>query len=179
LNAEELPTFMQERIADRRPSVVVFASNFVPETVIDPDTSEAALFRRYLDAGRAVWLGGTPLAYLRDAQSGQVVAIDYSVAERITGIHYGGTDLRGMCGFYRAAPTPSGQLWGLTGWWVTRNAVDQGQVSQALALDEYGLAPLWYRRYGGPEGTGLVQLWVNRDAPGSLLSIIEAAEHGF
>lgn len=178
VDGEGLAAFMQEHLDSGVLSVIVFATNTVPPTVIDADTSAAALFRQYLDVGRVVWLGSTPLSYLQDPETGTTLGLDYSVAERVIGVQYGGPDTRGMGGFYRAAPTEEGLRWGLTGWWVTRNGVEPVQVTSVLALDEYGKASLWYKQYGGPEGTGLLQLWADRDTPGYLKPLLSISEYG-
>jgi hypothetical protein len=47
-----------------------------------------------------------------------------------------------------------------------------------LALDEAGGAGAWVKSFGGPEGTGLVQLWISRDTPGPLTEIRAAVEYG-
>ena len=178
LNDSSLAGFMQAHLADPQPSVVVFATNLVPVTVV-ADTTESALLRRYLDAGgKAVWLGATPLAFAQDRATGQVVGLDFSIPERILGIQYGGPDTRGVGGFYGASVTDDGRQWGLRGWWVGNNALAPEEVTTVLARNEYGRAQAWVKNYGGPEGTGLVQLWLPRDAPADLTTIKAVTEYG-
>jgi len=74
--------------------------------------------------------------------------------------------------------TAEGARRGLRGWWVSPSALDEGEVTAVLARDEYGRAAAWEKTFGGPPGTGLLQLWVDRDTPHDLGSVRTAAEHG-
>lgn len=56
--------------------------------------------------------------------------------------------------------------------------VDPNQISTVLAVDENGMASSWVKNYGGPEGTGLVQLWLPRDRHADLFPVKLAAEFG-
>jgi hypothetical protein len=105
-----------------------------------------------------------------------MLGIDYSDAQKILGIQYPGTRLEGI-GWYGATVTEEGKKWGLHGWWVSLGWVDPGQVSTVLARDENGMASGWVKNYGGPEGTGLVQLWVPRDRHSDLFPVKCAAEY--
>ncbi len=179
LDAKMLAQFMKDGLANQTPSVVVFAAHRVPATVID-DSSEAALLRRYLNAGgKVVFLGSPPLIYKRDPKTDQVVALDFSVPERILGVRYPGESAIGVGGWYQSTVTADGINWGLTrDWWVGGFAVDAKQVTTVLARDETGRASAWVKNYGGPEGTGLVQLWHKRDGLDGLIAIKAVAEYG-
>jgi hypothetical protein len=178
LDRDGLAAFLAARLEDRQPSVVVFAVDWVPGTVLDADTSEAALLRRYLAVGRAVWLGSEPLAWVRDPATGALAGLDFTVPERVLGLRYGGPDTRGIGGYFRAEATEEGRRRGLRGWWVSPSALDADEVTTVLARDEYGRAAAWEKTYGGPPGTGLLQLWVDRDAPHDLDAVRTAAEYG-
>jgi len=67
---------------------------------------------------------------------------------------------------------------GLKEWFVGFGSVAPEEVSTVLALDESGMASAWVKNYGGPEGTGLVQLWIPRDRPVDLTFVRQAAEFG-
>src|SRR5262249_17070659 len=61
LNAQTLTPFLEARIADHAPSVVVFAIDALPDAAATPPSS---LFRRYLDAGgKVVWSGLPPMIW--------------------------------------------------------------------------------------------------------------------
>lgn len=179
LDAKALAQFMKDSIANKTPSVVVFAAFRVPATVID-DSSEAALLRQYLNAGgKVVWLGAPPLAYQRDPKTDQVIALDFKIPERIVGVKYQGNSAIGVGGWYHSSVTRDGVKWGFVrDWWVGGFAVDADQVTTVLGRDEQGRASAWVKNYGGPEGSGLVQLWHHRDKLEDLVAIKAVAEYG-
>lgn len=175
LGADKLAAFLREQIATRTPSVVVFADNQFPESIVDVD-SPKALIRQYLDAGgKVAMLGPNPLAYHRDA-SGDVDKIDYEPARRVFGIDYYAPERMG--GWYPTTITPDGHRSGLRSFGIDTAPVDPKQVSTVLAMDEYGNAGSWLKNYGGPKGTGLLQLNVPRAAPTDLAPYQAAIESG-
>lgn len=176
VDSKGLEEFMKERLGPNRGSVVVFAEHRVPEALVKEE-SPNALIRKYLDAGgKVVWLGPDPIAWKRDS-TGKMLGIDYSVSQKILGIQYPGKSLEGI-GWYASSVTAEGGKWGLQGWWVGLGWVDPGQVSSVLARDENGMAGAWVKNFGGPEGTGLVQLWLPRDRHVDLFHVKRAAEYG-
>ena len=50
LDADQLKTWMDARIADQTTSVVVFCKDVVPDTVAEENSADCTL-RKYLDAG--------------------------------------------------------------------------------------------------------------------------------
>jgi outer membrane protein assembly factor BamB len=177
LNDTSLASFMADRLADGAPSVIVFASNFVPNSVLAA-SGDVPLLRRFLEKGRVVFLGPQPLAYVFDPQTGAVTGLDYSVPEKMLGIRYGGPDTRGYRGIYMVTPTAEGRRRGLESWWIGVASVDTSQVTTVLATDEVGRAGAWEKTFGGPKGTGLLQLWANRDLPDGLMCIKRVSEFG-
>jgi eukaryotic-like serine/threonine-protein kinase len=176
VDSKALEQFMNEQLASRQKSVVVFAEHRIPEALIK-EGSPNALIRKYLDAGgKIVWLGPDPIAWKRDS-TGKMLGIDYSLPQKILGIRYPGTSLEGI-GWYGASVTQEGKKWGLRGWSVGLGWVEPREVSTVLARDENGMASGWVKNYGGPEGTGLVQLWVPRDRHVDLFPAKCAAEYG-
>lgn len=178
LDGKQLADFMRERLEDRAPSVVIFAKNVVPATLLDADVTSASLLRQFLQVGRVVWLGPTPLAYVQDPESGKTVAIDFERPTSVLGLHYAGPDTRAFAGYYRTAVTEAGARRGLHGWFTGMCAIDPSEVTSVFAVDEYGRAGAWEKTFGGPEGTGLVQLWVDRDHPSGLAQVMDVAEFG-
>src|SRR6185295_341062 len=119
LNRRNLADFLQARIADRQPSVVVFATDALPTPVVDETAAGGALFRRYLDAGgKAVWVGGLPLLLHFDPQSLELVQPkkeDLQRIERVLGVQLDS----GFEGPMQVRATDSGRRWGLPEtWWV-------------------------------------------------------------
>jgi eukaryotic-like serine/threonine-protein kinase len=176
VDSRGLEEFMRTQLGSGFRSVVVFAEHRVPGTVMKEE-SPNALIRKYLDAGgKIVWLGPDPIAWKRDS-TGKMLGIDYSVSEKILGIRYPGTSLEGI-GWYAASTTEEGKAWGLHGWWVGLGWVDPALVSTVLARDENGMAAAWVKNFGGPTGTGLVQLYIPRDRHVDLFPVKRVAEYG-
>jgi outer membrane protein assembly factor BamB len=176
VDAKALESFMRNQIGSRAGSVVVFADHRVPKEVVREE-SENALIRQYLNAGgKIVWLGPDPLAWKRDS-IGRMTGIDYSIPQKVLGLHYPGSQLEGI-GWYGSRVTPEGMKWGLNGWCVGLGWIDAREVSAVLAVDEHGMPSSWVKNFGGAEGSGLVQLWIPRDRHIDLYPIRLAAEHG-
>ena len=152
--------FLAARIADRRPSVVVFAI----------DVFTPALLRQYLDAGgKVVWLGIPPALWPLNAKGerGNLLDIQWDAPSRLLGVPHDRTifDARAV------RVTAAGERWGLSGHWRAAWGVDPRGVTEVLGRDDWGLASAWVKNYGGPEGTGFVRV-DGRD----MLSVLLAAE---
>jgi len=162
MDAAQLEAFLREQLASAAPSVVVFTDNKIPDTLAD-ESAGKPLIRRYLEAGgKVALLGPNPLAFRTDAGTGEVTEIDFNVPARVFGIAF--PDQRLVGGFYASTPTATGQRMGLRTRSVSYLAIDAGKDPEitVLALDEYGKAAAWLKRYGGAPGTGLLQLAVPR-----------------
>ena len=170
--------FMSARIADRDPSVVVFAHDNVPATLVtDGEGGQPSLIRRYLDAGgKVVWIGHTPFALHFDPETG---ALEQPTpwtagAERILGVEVN-DDSEGVS---RVEATAAGRAWGLpSGWWVDDPALSPQPGVEVLAADRHGHASAWVKSFGGPPGTGFVRLWGRPRMPDPAL-VRAVAEHG-
>ncbi len=176
LGSKELAEYFNERIKDKKPSVVIFASNKIPNSVV-PDSSNQNLFRKYLSSGgKALVLGTNPLGYIRDPKTDKLVSIDYTVASKILDVHYKGTVTDALRGLYSSFPTTDGKKLGLNHWWTGFGGVDPEEVTTVLALNEIGEATAWIKNYGGPAGTGLIQLRIDNAVPEDLTFIQQIAE---
>jgi outer membrane protein assembly factor BamB len=154
LDRFQLARFMEASNEESGRSVVVFAMDDLPATVA-PVASDTVLARRYLDSGgKIVWLGLPPLSLERDAE-GTITAFGRDGPRALLGVDYYSYDVDQ----YAAYPTPEGERWGFSEWWVSTSGVDIAGVSTALALDENGGAPAWVKSFAGPAGTGFVFLW--------------------
>ncbi len=113
LDAEQLKAWMDARISDGMPSVVVFCQDIAPDTVVE-SSSSACTLRRYLDAGgKIVWYADIPMYY-----QGHVDG---------TRTNYGVNGSIDILGFNAAgapwdsedevALTADGRNWGLTETW--------------------------------------------------------------
>jgi PQQ-like domain len=177
VNAQSLATFLNERLSDRAPSVIVFAIDYLPQSVA-PEGNGQSLLRKYLDAGgKFGWVGMPPLLWTADLQTGQrdIKKIDRDAVERLLGVSH----KRGNFDANTARATAEGIKWGLAGWWLSSWSAEPGTVTTVLAEDEQGLAAAWVRRFGGPEGTGFIRIPIvetSGGTPTNLPSIKSAAE---
>jgi hypothetical protein len=176
VDAKQLATIMSQQIASHTRSVVVFADNRFPASIVEEE-SPHALIRQYLDAGgKVAVLGANPLAYRADPKTGVVENIDYKPVQAVFGIQF--PELEKINGYYASHVTAEGEKWGLHGFSVGAGAIEPTQATSVLAEDEFGMASSWVKNYGGPAGTGLLQLSVPRLAPTDFLQYRAAVEHG-
>jgi hypothetical protein len=142
VDATELRTWMDDRISDGLPAVVVFSQDVAPDTVLEEQSSQCTL-RRYLDAGgKIVWFGDVPLYYQGHAGGGQTVwGVDGSI--NVLGFNAAGGAWDGA---QDVSFTPDGTAWGLTDTWPSqRPALPAGL--RVLAEDTEGNAAAWVRHY--------------------------------
>ncbi|MFN2386884.1 MAG: PQQ-binding-like beta-propeller repeat protein [Thermoanaerobaculia bacterium] len=119
LTRRHVADFLKARIADRKPSVVVFATDLIPHALVDETEPGGTLIRRYLDAGgKVVWPGQIPLVLTFDPETFQITKqspSDLERPKRILGIEENNV-FEGDC---IARATELGRRWGLpAGWWV-------------------------------------------------------------
>jgi outer membrane protein assembly factor BamB len=155
LDADSIARFMTARIQDGAPSVVVFATDVLPTTVV-PVAEDTVLLRRYLNAGgKVVWLG-EPIASLVRDSTGRPTAVDLKRTERVIGV-----SMESMEYDHNAThPTAAGKQWGLDRWFRGDNPITPSSQIQALAIDEMGKTSAWVRSYRTDRpGSGFVQLW--------------------
>ena len=67
---------------------------------------------------------------------------------------------------------------GLKNFWLSTTQIEPEPDIKILAKDETGFAAAWIKNFGGLEGSGLVQFWVNRGSPAGLFNIYNVAEFG-
>ncbi|MFL5616421.1 MAG: PQQ-binding-like beta-propeller repeat protein [Gemmatimonadaceae bacterium] len=170
LDTAALARFLTDRIADRTPSVVVFALDHPPAAIVTAPLAQS-LLRRYLEAGgKVVWPGKPPLIFPMDLATGNYPSLSqmsWSAPGELLGVPHDAAifDVRG------ARATPAGVRLGLPPRWRDSWSVSPGGVTTVLGLDEWGLAAAWIKRYSGGPGTGFVR--VPGDDP---MVIYEAAE---
>jgi outer membrane protein assembly factor BamB len=179
LDTLSLSKFLEARINDKKESVIVFATDRVPDDILD-SSSGVSLFRQYLDAGgKIVWPGAIPNLYKFDAK-GNVTGEDPRIAESALGVKY---NITHDWGSYYSRATDEGKKWGLPEWWVSSFFVDQQPGVTPLAKDEYDRCSAWIKTFGGNPGTGFIQYrgWeFGRSARDNELENIRLiAEYGF
>lgn len=173
-----LAAFLRDRIADHARSVLVFAIDDLPASVVG-DVPAHGLFRRYLDAGgKVVWPGIPPLMMPSDPKTGMgdLLHVERDASATLLGVSFSRANFDAL----DAVPTAAGTAWGLTGTMYAGWDADPASVTTVLAEDEQHLAGAWVRTYGGPPGTGFVQLQLNGTVElpaANLVSLQLAAEH--
>ena len=129
VNAAQLKTWMDARIADRKTSVVVFCRDLVPDTVAE-EMSAACTLRKYLDAGgKIVWYADIPFYYQGHADN--------------TSTNWSEPGQNALLGIGNIAQwdsgttvtiTTDGTKWGLTQTWASLRSENTGDVSIVLAM---------------------------------------------
>jgi len=178
LDKNSLAKFFKDQIESKSSSVVIFASNNVPFTVFDEEENNFLIKDYLTNNGKIVFLGANPLGYIFDKKTGSLTRVDFRIPSKIFGVDYKGELTDAMKGWFYSSVTSEGEKWGLSGWWVGIASVARDQVTEILAEDENGNAAAWVKNFGGPEGTGLVQLWVNRSIQQDYSAIKNATEYG-
>jgi hypothetical protein len=162
---------MEQRIRDRHPSVVILASDQLPAAFAQPD----GVTRRYLASGGKIVSPGDPPFIWPAGPKGER---SYSTISRETTSRLLDVDhARAQFDRYGARPTELGREWGLTGWWQSTWSIEPPRNASVLALDERGLAAAWVKGYGGPRGTGFVQVNRGQWSPADLGQLLTIAEY--
>ncbi|MEQ8423309.1 MAG: PQQ-binding-like beta-propeller repeat protein, partial [Cyclobacteriaceae bacterium] len=66
LDSASITKFLNDRIRDQAPSVLVMAFDYIPENLIG-EAPENGIFRKYLEAGgKVIWFGNVPNPYVID-----------------------------------------------------------------------------------------------------------------
>jgi len=156
LDAGQLKTWMDARIADGVASVVVFCKDVAPDTVCETNTVECTL-RKYLDAGgKIVFYGDIPF-YNQGNPGGVETNWATAGSTGILGFNAaGGTwDSSNTVTF-----TDEGIDWGLTETWASVRPANPDAVDIILATDDAGNAAAWVKHYvPGDIYGGFVRIW--------------------
>jgi hypothetical protein len=174
LDADQLKSWMDARIADGAPSVVVFCRDVGPDTVCETNTATCTL-RKYLDAGgKIVFYGDIP--FYNQGNPGGVET------------NWGTGGSTGILGFNAAGGawdssntvifTPEGIDWGLTQTWASVRPAAPDAVDIVLAEDNAGNAAAWVKHFvEGDTSGGFVRIW-DRGNIYSIDDLMSVAEYG-
>ncbi len=158
VGGDSLAAFLEARVADRAPSVVVVATYDLPANVVTEPLAESVL-RRYLDAGgKVVWPNRyPPLLIPRDLATGKLAggleAFHWDRPGRLLGMDMAG----GIFDRRMVAATAEGERWGVSGHWLDTWGIAPAEVTEVLGRDDWGLAATWVKSFGGAPGTGWVR----------------------
>ena len=155
LDADQLKTWMDARIADGMPSVVVFCHDIAPDTVVELMSSRCTL-RRYLDGGgKIVWYADIPM-YYQGHSDGTRTGWGPNGSINILGFNAEGGpwDSEDEVVFTR-----EGLNWGLTETWQSERPTSPSGL-RVLAKDASGYAAAWVKHYvPGDSYRGFVRLF--------------------
>jgi hypothetical protein len=167
VNSAELAAFLADRVADRKPSVLVMANDIAPDTVMpatDAGTpAGGGLLMDYLRlaGGKVVWPGGTP-GHRQAPAGGGTLAWGADGALGALGVWLGQAF---PCSAATVTITDAGKAWGLTESWGSGDLAEPAESVQVLATaPSAGSLPArpaaWVLGYAlGREGAGLVRVY--------------------
>jgi hypothetical protein len=178
LDADQLKTWMNARIADEVASVVVFCRDNAPDTVVEWISDDCTL-RGYLDAGgKIVWYSDIPLWEIAHSD-GTFTYLGGVGCANILGIS--GVDWTNSTGS-EVTLTDDGIDWGLTETWRSERWTPANQVDIVLASDSAGHAAAWVKHFVPGDTTGgFVRIWdidVTPDNRPSFADLLAVAEYG-
>ncbi len=173
----QLQQFIETRLADGAPSVIVFAFPVVPDDVIG-DKPWQGLLRNYLESGgKVVWFG-EPMNYWRPTGD-WTLARDATQAEQTLGIKFLDSSESGN---YRSKTTQAGRNWGLPNWFKSTGAPVVGKGVIPLGYDEFNYVVAWIKPFHSRPGSGFVSLrtwgWYVPIEDEDLMLIDEVASYG-
>lgn len=173
-----LRNFLEERIKDKKPGVVLLARNYFPPSLYDGNSGDD-LLRKYLAAGgKLVFTGLNPFGYIFKKGTSEIEDIDLNIPNRMFGLNYEGKSTDGIRGWNKAVLTKAGIRAGLRTEKLTLAQISPAGGITPLAVDEWGYYSMWIKNFGGREGTGLMQLWIDSQNPDNLKDIFNAVEFG-
>jgi eukaryotic-like serine/threonine-protein kinase len=148
-----LAAWLHARLADARPSVLVFGFAQIPAAVIGEDPATGPL-RGYLEGGgKVVWPWGIPNKVTFD-EKGAFVAYDPKVAATLLDIEF--VDFEDSGNYYNRA-TQDGRNWGLPAWLkATFASVKPASGIVPLAIDEYGRVSVFLKTFHARPGSGWI-----------------------
>jgi hypothetical protein len=154
LDADQLKTWMDDRIADGKVSVVVICRDSAPDTIAESMDANCTL-RKYLDAGgKVVWYADIPFYYQAHSDGTQTT---WGGDGQVNILGIGGVD-RWDSG-ETANITDIGAAWGLTQTWTSQRANNPDGLT-VLATDSQGFALAYVKHYvPGDAARGFVRLW--------------------
>src|SRR5690606_13643529 len=179
LDTATLEVFLQNRINDQMPSVVVFAHEYLPKSV-SGDSAQQSLLKAYMESGgKVVWLGSAfPNFWTADKEM-NIVGYSDQYARDLLGLKF---DLHMDLGAYYAKTTPEGAQLGLPASFITpMAAIANDSEVVPLAFNELGRIAAFWKPFGKGKFSGFISFrsWGYMPAqPSDLETIKTIAEKG-
>ena len=177
LDSAKLFRFLENRINDGAPSVIVFAYDQIPSNMVGEEP-EKGMIRRYLEkGGKIIWPGSPPNLYSLDSKGKP--KLDETIAERMLGIDISRPEESGN---YYSQATQTGLNWGLPFWLTVTYSTIESKGVTALAYDEYNRVSAWLKKFNERPGSGFVSCrtwgWYASIHDEDLKLIYDLAVHG-
>ncbi len=141
LDTLTIASFMRNRIADKKPSVIVFAFQYLPEEV-SGEKAENSLLKKYMESGgKVVWLNYFPKFWTTD-KALNIVGYDHQYAAELLDLDF---DVHMDFGTYFANSTEKGLEWKLPrSFNAPSSSVSNKSNVVPLAFNEFGrIAAFW------------------------------------
>jgi outer membrane protein assembly factor BamB len=153
LDSAKLYAFVELRIKDKAPSVIVFAYDMIPMNMVGKDPSKG-LIRQYLESGgKIIWFGGTPMRFEFDANGRFIRIQGVSIAEKMLDVKIISPEESGN---YYSRATQVGLNHGLPEWFKTTHAAVLPEGVIPLAIDEYNRVSVWLKKFNDQTGSGFI-----------------------
>ena len=175
---ERLRQFIENRIADGAPSVIVFALPNIPDKIIG-ENPQSGLMRNYLEAGgKVVWFGDPPNYYTLN-ETGSDFLRDATPGSKLLGVEFFSVSDSGN---YFSRAVQEGLNWGLPERMTTTATAVKKKNVTPLAFDEFGRVSAWVKNFHSRPGSGYVSLrtwgWNVPIKDDDLALILEVADYG-
>jgi len=171
LDSVGLRNFMNARIKDKAPSVLIFNHATIPQQLLLPD-ERSGIFRKYIaSGGTVVWTGFAPNLVSFD-DKGNFLGEKPGVANALLDMDF---DLVHDGGEYSCTPTATGKRYGASGFFVSNFSVKPEAVTESLAVNEYGRPVCWIKNLGAGR---FIQwrTWSNKIEPRDLDMLLNVAQ---
>lgn len=147
-----LVRFINNRLTDKTPSVIVFGYKYVPSNIMGKNDPSGGLLRKYLEAGgKVLWMADPPnfITYNKKGEP----ALDEVTASRALDVDF---QYFFETGNYPSQATQEGINWGIPRYATLSNANVGSRGITPLAIDEYGRITSWLKRFSARPGSGFV-----------------------
>ncbi|MEP4948289.1 MAG: PQQ-binding-like beta-propeller repeat protein, partial [Flavobacteriaceae bacterium] len=152
---EKLTSFIESRIMDELPSVVVFNFSLIPNNLVGTSPSQG-LIRKYLEkGGKIIWLYGDVPNFYELNEKGSFKR-DASIGKALLGVSY---RLVLDTGNYYSVTTQQGLNMGIPNWLkTTGSSVNVNGDVVPLAYDEFGNVHCWMKQFSTKPHSGFIAL---------------------
>lgn len=161
LDSAGLVKFVNNRINDAAPSVIVMGYDQFPSNLIG-DNPESGPIRKYLEAGgKILWFGNIPNYFSFDSNGKFTINLD--VPNKLLGVEYIRIEESGN---YHSTSTQEGMNYGMSTWFTSTYANITDKDIVPLAYDEHHRVSAWIKKFNSRPGSGFVscRMWA-WDAP--------------